>query len=75
MTSDVQPSPLLSVKQAIPPQRAGPFRVPGLELGWTAPTRSWRWWWRRAGWGKTSLLSRWASDAAPRRAGRLGVAG
>ena len=66
--------PLLTVKQAIPPVRAGAVPRERLErllrdtadrlTVVVAP----------AGWGKTSLLSRWAADPAEHAPHRLGVA-
>ena len=63
MSSDLVASPLLSVKQSIPPPRAGIVPRTRLEDRLTATTKL-TVVVAPAGWGKTSLLSRWASAVA-----------
>ena len=67
MTSDRPPRPLLSVKHTIPPPREGAVarerlleRLRRAETRLTIVVAP-------AGWGKTSLLSRWATDPDERR--------
>jgi LuxR family maltose regulon positive regulatory protein len=64
MSSDIAASPLLSVKQSIPPPRAGVVPRARLEDRLTATTKL-TVVVAPAGSGKTSLLSRWASAVAP----------
>ena len=64
VTADPRPSPLLSVKQAIPPQRAGVVPRTRLEARLDRSDAKLAVVVAPAGWGKTSLLSRWASHTA-----------
>ncbi len=64
VTSDVQPSLLLKVKQAIPPRRAGAVPRVHLERRLTNSAAKLAVVVAPAGWGKTSLLSRWAASLA-----------
>ena len=64
MAAGVNSSPLLRVKRAIPPLRAGVVPRPHLERRLESPTAKLAVVVAPAGWGKTSLLSRWATSTA-----------
>ena len=64
MTSRVPTGPLLRVKRAIPPPRPGAVAREGLERRLDASTAKLAVVVAPAGWGKTSLLERWASRAS-----------
>ncbi|MGW6197994.1 LuxR C-terminal-related transcriptional regulator [Kribbella sp. NPDC055110] len=63
MVADPLDRPLLSVKQTVPPARAGAVARSRLEKSLDSPTKL-TLVVAPAGWGKTSLLSRWASGEA-----------
>ena len=73
-SADPRPSPLLSVKQAIPPQRAGAVPRARLEARLDRSDAKLAVVVGAAGWGKTSLLSRCAVRHRAPDAGCLGVA-
>ena len=64
MTSVVPAGPLLRVKRSIPPPRTGAVARDQLERRLDEPNAKLAVVVAPAGWGKTSLLSRWASTAA-----------
>ncbi|MEV6630450.1 hypothetical protein AB0M54_06835 [Actinoplanes sp. NPDC051470] len=65
MTSDRLTGPLLAVKHAVPPMRPGAVDRPRLDLHLRAASTRLTLVAAPAGWGKTSLLSRWAADPGP----------
>ena len=66
MTSDRPAAPLLTVKQVIPPVRAGAVRRSRLEFLLRDAATPLTVVVAPAGWGKTSLLSAWASSPGER---------